>query len=294
MKQKKERPTGNCASCGKSFVIPSGTTKKKFCDVKCSGKMHEKRHGADTKIPCLKCHASLLMTGAQSGRLLNWPKQRVSEIRKRFGLKTLSNKEARAKSLGFKPKKMDWWGDESAATGWMSEYRVKDFNWGYVWEKEKSRISSLIKYHALSTKEKRAIHKRRMLCPIRRRNKQKAMAKWKAKARANDPVYKIIDSFRSRLSVLARNKGTTTIELIGCNQDHLRSHLESKFKSWMTWDNYGKRWHVDHIIPVSSFDHSDPNQLKRCWHWTNLEPLGARANMSKGCKITRPQMSLMI
>jgi len=49
--------------------------------------------------------------------------------------------------------------------------------------------------------------------------------------------------------------GTKTIELIGCNIDHVKKHLESLFKEGMTWENYGiNGWHIDHIMPCSSFN----------------------------------------
>ena len=54
----------------------------------------------------------------------------------------------------------------------------------------------------------------------------------------------------------------------------------------MTWENHGRYgWHIDHIMPCSSFDLTDPEQQKKCFHYTNLQPLWAHENMSKGAKI---------
>jgi hypothetical protein len=52
----------------------------------------------------------------------------------------------------------------------------------------------------------------------------------------------------------------------------------------MSWDNYGE-WHVDHIIPVSAFDQTDPEQQKECWNYLNTQPLWAKDNMAKGSTI---------
>ncbi len=71
--------------------------------------------------------------------------------------------------------------------------------------------------------------------------------------------------------------------LIGCSGQELKLHLQSKFKTDMTWDNYGK-WHVDHIRPCSSFDLSRPEEQKKCFHYTNLQPLWAQDNLKKGAK----------
>jgi hypothetical protein len=49
----------------------------------------------------------------------------------------------------------------------------------------------------------------------------------------------------------------------------------------MTLDNYGQYWHIDHVVPCSLFNLQDKKQLKICFHWTNLQPLEAKANLSK-------------
>ena len=51
----------------------------------------------------------------------------------------------------------------------------------------------------------------------------------------------------------------------------------------MTRKNYGL-WHVDHIKPCFSFDLTDPEQQKICFHYTNLQPLWALENIKKGKK----------
>jgi hypothetical protein len=63
----------------------------------------------------------------------------------------------------------------------------------------------------------------------------------------------------------------------------LRSHLESKFTDDMSWDNYGK-WHIDHIKPDSWFTYSsvEDQDFKDSWALSNLQPLWAKDNLSKG------------
>ena len=66
----------------------------------------------------------------------------------------------------------------------------------------------------------------------------------------------------------------------------LKIYLESLFQEGMTWDNYNfYGWHIDHIIPIASFDLSDPEQQKKCFHYTNLQPLWASDNLQKGVKL---------
>jgi hypothetical protein len=100
--------------------------------------------------------------------------------------------------------------------------------------------------------------------------------------------------FKGIIETIRRGGSGGVSSLTGCTAMQLRRHLESGFKRGMTWDNYGTHWHVDHILPVSSFDHTDPRQVAQCWHWTNLQPLEARANILKGDSITEPQMQLLL
>lgn len=77
-------------------------------------------------------------------------------------------------------------------------------------------------------------------------------------------------------------KSIKTMELIGCSISELKIHLESKFLKDMTWDNYGRNgWHIDHIIPCATFDLTKPEEQKKCFHYTNLQPLWGEDNIKK-------------
>lgn len=91
---------------------------------------------------------------------------------------------------------------------------------------------------------------------------------------------------RVRAALKGYTKSISTMTLIGCSPEQLKHHLESQFTEGMSWENYGvKGWHVDHIIPCVSFDLSDPDQQRECFHYTNLQPLWWYDNLSKGDKI---------
>lgn len=88
------------------------------------------------------------------------------------------------------------------------------------------------------------------------------------------------------LKRVTTSKSIGTELLIGCSINQLREHLESLFKPGMTWANHGKRgWHIDHKLPCNSFDLRDVNEQKKCFHYTNLQPLWWNENLSKGDKL---------
>lgn len=102
--------------------------------------------------------------------------------------------------------------------------------------------------------------------------------------RATDPIFRLRCNLRNRLKLALRSKGVKclgrSMSLIGCDEMHLKNHLQRQFTKGMTWANMGK-WHVDHILPCASFDLSDPEQQAKCFHFSNLRPLWAAENRAK-------------
>jgi Uri superfamily endonuclease len=71
---------------------------------------------------------------------------------------------------------------------------------------------------------------------------------------------------------------------LGCSMDALRDHFESLFTEGMGWHNRDQ-WHIDHILPVSIFDHTKEDEIAKCWHYSNLRPLWAYLNLKKHAKL---------
>jgi hypothetical protein len=103
----------------------------------------------------------------------------------------------------------------------------------------------------------------------------------------NDPYFKVVSSIRSRVSKLIRqvnaDKNNNFYEYLGCNKEEFINYFQAKFKEGMSWENHGE-WHIDHIKPCASFNLLDDEEQKKCFHYTNLQPLWASENLSKGCK----------
>ena len=91
---------------------------------------------------------------------------------------------------------------------------------------------------------------------------------------------------RLRQALKGISKSKSTMELLGVpHMDFLKTYLECKFKEGMTWENR-HLWHIDHVIPCSSFDLTKPEEQAKCFHYTNLQPLWASENLSKGNRIS--------
>jgi hypothetical protein len=102
----------------------------------------------------------------------------------------------------------------------------------------------------------------------------------------SDPMYALGRSARGRIQAALRDQGyaktSKTRQILGCDYPTLKQHIESQFLQGMDWDNR-PTWHVDHKIPLASAK-TELELLALC-HYTNLQPLWAFDNLSKGAKI---------
>lgn len=119
------------------------------------------------------------------------------------------------------------------------------------------------------------------------RNKEKRNQYFKDRYHSK-PENKIVHNLCARINKYIKlnkiTKNNKSIKYIGCTPNELKSHLESQFTDGMSWDNYGMYgWHIDHIIPKSLIKTEE--DLIKISHYTNLQPLWAKDNLSKGNKI---------
>jgi hypothetical protein len=116
------------------------------------------------------------------------------------------------------------------------------------------------------------------------KNKQQLACYYRTKHNSNINT-KIASNLRNRLRRAIKFKTGSAIKELGCSIDEFKLYMESKFQDGMTWDNYGlKGWHIDHIVPLNNFDLTNMEEFKIAVHYTNLQPLWAKDNLSKGCR----------
>lgn len=115
---------------------------------------------------------------------------------------------------------------------------------------------------------------------------KKYIREYVATRSAYDSQFRLACNLRSRLRIALKNgnfsKKDTLKEYLGCSLDQLKLYLESKFAQGMSWNNYGK-WHIDHIVPFASAKNNE--ELIKLCHYSNLQPLWAYDNLSKGAKV---------
>lgn len=105
--------------------------------------------------------------------------------------------------------------------------------------------------------------------------------------RHNDPIFKLSTNLKRNIRAIFKKNGVSkkskTLDIIGCSYDEFKIHIETKFESWMNWDNYGLYngkpdygWDVDHIIPLKTAKTEE--DIIRLNHYTNLQPLCSHIN----------------
>jgi hypothetical protein len=176
-----------------------------------------------------------------------------------------------------KKKKEDYWKNREYILKRCKAYR----------EKNKETLRAKYKKYYYEN------HEKMLASAARTRNKRRKerslkQYQYKKKRLKTDIAFKLTERIRSRIHLcLKRHKTIKSQEfrtLLGTNDMQvIWDHLQKQFKKGMTKENHGL-WHIDHIRPISSFDLTKPEQQIKCFHYTNLQPLWAKENLSKGSK----------
>jgi len=117
---------------------------------------------------------------------------------------------------------------------------------------------------------------------------------WCRKERQTNVNYRLKKSLAARLRHVVIHKNDSTMNYIGCNIQYLKEWFEFNFTDEMNWDNYGKLWSIDHIIPVNLFDLTNEHEKLTCWNWSNLMPTTIQYNSSKKSKIDFFQVNYIV
>jgi hypothetical protein len=199
------------------------------------------------------------------------------------------NSNKRLKRGDTRPDGLVFWGYCGARERWVTPEKLKDL-------REKVRLAVAAHYSRNIETQRRKARERQQTPRVKLmrkaykaredvRERRRVLARRRlAKLRKESPEYRLSCSVRRRMSNALHGhlKADKSMVLLGCTPAELRLCLEARFELGMTWANYGSAWHVDHIIPLSTYDLTDPAQQREAFHYTNLQPLFASANMAKG------------
>lgn len=291
------RHKSTCENCGNEFAGRAGAANR-FCKTECSQEFPVKRW-----LACSCCMAKIGIGSRIAGKLLGISPSCISRGWKKNGViaAKLSNTGYHSIAKQIIRQRREERNAHIKAYNEACMESVRSHSafpdWSILWWKESAKTKAREQYN-----EAQAVYERVWMAEVRSHNSYKLHPDWRliaqrASSRKN-PKNKMVFNLRRRLRDLIRTarNGGSRIEsgFIGCSTQQLSKHLQSKFTKRMTWENYGTYWHVDHIIPCASFDHTDPKQRAACWHWTNLQPMEAKANLTKSSKITQPQLNLLL
>lgn len=100
----------------------------------------------------------------------------------------------------------------------------------------------------------------------------------------SDPLYRLTCSIRTLISQSFKSQFTKktkkTTEILGCDFETFKTHIESQFTDDMNWNNYAEYWELDHKTPISWAESEE--DIYELNHYTNFQPLYWRDNISKG------------
>ena len=222
------------------------------------------------------------------------------------------NKKWRLKNKG----KISKWGKEYRLN---NKDRIKEYSSKYsgeYYEKNKDRIKEYSKNYYNKNKDRYLLYnkeyynknkdiisiqykewynKNNEYIKTKRKENREKTTKYMNTRRKTEPLFNLKSNLRSRtyqaFSYMSWKKGGSTEQLLGIDYKRCKLHLERQFTKGMNWSNHGE-WHIDHIIPLSSA--TNEVELRKLCHYTNLQPLWAYDNISKGAKIPEVQIQLRI
>lgn len=123
------------------------------------------------------------------------------------------------------------------------------------------------------------------------KNKSKINAKYRERY-ATDSEFRLKYNIKTRTNEALKQPETNKkIKHVDCTRTQLKEWLKFCFNENMTMENHGDYWHMDHVIPINTFDLTDEEQVKICFNWRNIMPLKGSDNMSKHDSIDVKQLN---
>ena len=88
-----------------------------------------------------------------------------------------------------------------------------------------------------------------------------------------------------RRFLFTKNSSKELSKYIGIGKDGFKKHIESHLLEDMSFENYGKIWQIDHIVPVELFNIDSETDKIICFNYENTIPMFKSDNRLKGASI---------
>ena len=150
--------------------------------------------------------------------------------------------------------------------------------------KNREKIRKIINNYAQTHREEKQIYDKL----YRQKNGKQIddrIKKYRKERKKYDPLFKLKLTLQSRIyNALTTHyiKNKRTIKLLGAEISIIKKYIKKQFLKGMTWENHGK-WHIDHKMPLATAKSKE--EMEKLCHYTNLQPLWAYENLSKGGKV---------
>lgn len=157
--------------------------------------------------------------------------------------------------------------------------------------RNKEQLNEYLKEYRIKNKDRIKL----ILKKSKAKNRHKIL-EYERKRRKEDINFRLAYNLRRRLNrALNRNtKNGSAIKDLGCSIEELKIHLETQFTKEMTWNNYGTVWEIDHILPLSKFDLTIIDNIKKLCNYNNLRPLLINENRKKSNNMNFNNYSIYI
>jgi len=116
-----------------------------------------------------------------------------------------------------------------------------------------------------------------------------ARKKWTPQTEITDSLIRFREKRKWQVSyrryVLEKMPCESYAPYFGLDIETLRRWFELQFTDGLDWDNFGKAWQFDHIIPATYFDYSNSEDLILCWSFINIRVEKMSLQKNRGNRI---------
>jgi len=180
---------------------------------------------------------------------------------------------------------------------------LKEYQLSYYEKNKDAMLAKTKEYRAINRESLLAkgvvyrINNKEKIKDTERKNRGKYREKrnescklYRRRKKIEDPIFRtglnIADLIRKSMKGFKLFRCRSVEEILGCTIIEFRSHIESQFEVWQSWDNYGNwngmptergvAWDLDHIVPMCTATTED--EVVRLNHYTNFQPLCSYIN----------------